>query len=55
MNKLTIVAACLMFALGAAAGRWTVGTASAMDQTQVQPFEMMKSAYALPIELYEAI
>ena len=55
MSKFTVVAACLMFALGAIAGRWTVGPAEAMADTQVRPFEMMKSAYALPTESYDAI
>ena len=54
--RLTIAIACIMFALGAVAGRMTVNSASAMAETNtISPFEMMKSAYNLPVESYSAI
>ncbi len=55
MNKLTILFACFIFAVGALAGRWTVEQAAAMGQTQIQPLQMMETAYALPVESYDTI
>ena len=54
--RLTIIAACIMFALGALAGRMTVTPASAtMADIAVSPMEMMQTAYGLPVESHTAI
>jgi hypothetical protein len=53
--RIAIIAACIVFGVGAFAGRMTVNTASATDRSGISPYEMMKSSYGLPVESYTAI
>lgn len=51
--RVTIFAACIILALVAFVGRMTVTPAIA--QTTISPMEMMKTAYGLPVQSFDAI